>query len=1383
MFRNLFTAIFLSLFIVTKIWAQADHYQFSQLTILNGLSNNQVLSIYQDKKGFMWFGTFSGLNRYDGHKFRVFKHDFHDPNSLSDDFVSAIFAGPNDKMWIQTKQNYNIYDPYTERFERTPKAYLASIGLPDAEIKSIKSDGKGNFWFVYANLGIYKYNEISKQSKHFYNSKGLGSIYSSDVTSLSLNEKGQAWIVYNDGTVDLFEPKLNKVVYRSSILRNANHGKSISYSVFADKDNDLWFFTTSTSLGVYYFNPEKNILKHFDKDGTQGKFRSNIVYNVIQDNKGLIWIGTDHGGITIVDKKDFKVTYLLNQDYNQKSIAQNAIPSLFKDQMGVIWAGTFKKGISYYHENIIKFPQYKHNVLDKNSLPFDDVNRFAEDELGNLWIGTNGGGLLYFDRKQNTYTKYKHDPQNPNSISSDIVVSLLVGHDGKLWIGTYWGGLDCFDGKKFEHFKHDETKPGSISDDRVWKIFEDSSKQLWVGTLAGGLNLFDRSTKTFRHYGPEKKNSITFGYVPALFEDSNKNLWVGGWGIDVLNLITGKFKHFTRNLKNPYSLVQNNVSSIIEDSRKLIWIGTREGLSVYDPSTAKFNNFRKENGLPDNTILGILEDDDNNVWLSTANGISMVKVSRKEGKYLLRFQYFDVSDGLQGKEFNENAAYKTKSGELIFGGANGFNIFKPSKIQITKNKINLVFTDFQVFNKSVKPKESVEGHLLLQKSITETDNIELKHNENAFGIEFAALNFFNSKKLTYHYMMRGFDKKWIDAENDIRKASYTNLNPGNYEFLVRVIDPDVPGSFEDRSLKIQILPPFWKTNLAYLLYFLILSGLLLYIRYRGIQKLKKEFAIEQERAENKHILAAERQDAERIHELDLMKIKFLTNVSHEFRTPISLIMAPADKMLQNAESPDQKHQIQIIKRNAYRLLSLVNQLLDFRKLEVQELKFHGTPGDIVQFIAEIVQSFSDVAEAKQIGFDFDSEVEQYHTEFDHDKIERIIFNLLSNAFKFTQAGGHVTVLLSLKSNTPNTECSILEIKIIDTGIGIPEEKLNKIFERFYQNDVPSSILNQGSGIGLSIVKEFVNIHSGEISVESEVNQGSCFTINLQLKRSKHILNVNNKTAAENSLPVAKKKIDLRKPKILLVEDNEDFRFYLKDSLKDIFSIQDAANGKDGWQKALALHPDLIVSDINMPEMSGTELCRKIKNDVRTAHIPFILLTALSEETEQVKGLELGANDYLTKPFNFEILISKIKNLLILQENFKKTYTKHLQVNLPEIERQSHDEKFIANVLKYVENNIVNPNLSVEELSKQMNMSRVSLYKKILLLTGKSPVEFIRSYRLQKAAQLFEKSQLNVVEVSYEVGFNTPNYFSKSFKTEFKMLPSEYIALLRKKDLN
>jgi signal transduction histidine kinase/ligand-binding sensor domain-containing protein/CheY-like chemotaxis protein/AraC-like DNA-binding protein len=1367
--------------------AQNNQYQFSRLDIASGLSNNQVNCIYKDSRGFMWFGTSSGLNRYDGYKFKIFKSDSQDTTTLSDDFIRDIFEGPDHKLWIRTKNgyNYNIYDPLTEHFNRSPQSYLKSIGLPDALITSIKKDEHGNFWFLYANMGIYLYNPTNKQVRHFYNNgKSQESLYSNDVTAIALNSVGKAWLVYRDGTFDLLDPTLNRVVYRSTLLKNANRAKPVYYLLSVDNENDLWFYSYAPAVGVYFFSPERNTLMPVDK-GTHGSsLKSNIVFNIVQDNKGEIWIATDHGGINLVSKKDFKVSYLLSREDDNKSIGQNSIISLYKDNTGIMWAGTYKKGISYYHEDILKFPLFRHYSSDPKSLSFNDVNRFVEDAAGNLWMGTNGGGLIYFNRKTGTYTDYLHNPKNANSLASDVIVGLCIDHEQKLWIGTYWGGLDCFDGHTFKHYRHDDKDPGSISDDRVWEIIEDSSNRLWVGTLAGGLNRFDRDKQLFYHYGPEQKNSVSSGYIPTIFEDANKNIWIGGYaGIDVLSSKTGKFSNYKHSNKDSNSLIHNNINSITEDSRKLMWIGTREGLSVFDAKSGNFLNFRKENGLPDNAILDAIEDDNHTMWISTPNGLCNVTVKSTATGYFFQFKNFDEADGLQGREFNENAAYKTREGDLVFGGANGFNLFKPSNIHINKNKINLAFTDLQVFNKSVSANEHFNNHVILDRSITETKAFKLHYSENEFSIEFAPLNFFNADKFSLQYIMEGFDKRWLNADNKLRRATYTNLDPGEYTFRVRASNPEAPNNSESIYLKIEILPPFWRSTIAYIFYILLFLVLLFYIRYRGIKKIEAKFAIEEERKDTKRIIETERQDAQRMHELDLMKIKFLTNVSHEFRTPLSLIMAPVDKILNKTESPEQKFQLQIIKRNARRLLNLVNQLLDFRKLENHELKLHTTTADIVGFIKDISTSFTDIAENRKIGFVFDTDIEKIETRFDRDKIERILFNLLSNAFKFTPAGGHVSVILSLiGSYDPESRIQIFEIKVIDTGIGIPTEKLDKVFDRFFQNDVPGSMLNQGSGIGLSIVKEFVKMHGGEISVESALDQGSCFIVRLPLILGKHAFDTGI-SAEDKSLNTEDKKTkrDIKKPTVLIVEDNDDFRFYLKDNLKESFHILEAVNGKEGWQKALALHPDLMVSDINMPEMSGTELCLKIKNDIRTSHIPVILLTALSGETELIRGLETGANDYLNKPFNFEVLSSKIRNLLTLQDNFKKTYTKHVNVNLPDIANQSDDEKFIGNMLDYIERNILNPNLSVEEVSKQMCMSRVSLYKKVLMITGKSPVEFIRSFRLKKAAQLFEKTQLNIAEVSYEVGFNTPNYFAKSFKVEYNILPSEYIANVRKKN--
>jgi signal transduction histidine kinase/ligand-binding sensor domain-containing protein/DNA-binding response OmpR family regulator len=1377
------------LFACARVFAQGSQYQFSQLDISNGLSHNQVNCIYKDSKGFMWFGTMSGLNRYDGYSFKVFKHEANNKNSLIDDFIQNIYEGPDQNLWLATRGGFCIYNPVTEQFSSDTSPWLKALKLPDyANIIKIIKDSHGDFWFVWSNSGIYRFNAASRQTYHYsHNTAPL--LYSNNVADITEDKRGNMWFVYDNGMIEKLDSKFNKITYHTDILSKANDGKAGSYSITIDRDNDLWFYSSNVNTGIYYLNLKTNIFRHIDKESGGARLNSNVINSIVQADDGLIWIATDHGGINLLNKKDFKVTYLLNRPDDAKSLRQNSVV-LYKDNSGIMWAGTFKEGISYYHKSIIKFPLYRHYASDPNSLSFEDVDKFVEDKQGNLWIGTNGGGLIYFNRKTGKYTQYKYNSQNSNSLGNDIIVSLCIDHDQKLWIGTYFGGLDCFDGKTFTHYRHDDKVATSIADDRVWSIMEDSAHRLWIGTFAGGLEIFDRSKKTFYH--PFKQTEIRCPFISSIFEDKDGNIWVGGYyGIDVIVKKTNHVVHYNRNINDANSLKGDNVNSITQDNRGLVWIASREGLSILNFKTGKFTVFVKGNGLPDNSILNILEDNKGAMWLSTSNGLSRIALTTAGKGYNFQFKNFDQTDGLQGREFNVNAALKTKKGELIFGGGHGFNIFDPLGIQPNSDKLKLIFTDFQLFDKSVTANEEINGRVILSEAIPATRSITLNHNENVFTIGFAALNFFNPNKVKYQYMMEGFDKGWLTAGNATRKATYTNLDGGDYIFKVRAANSDGVWNPDYITLKIKILPPFWKSPLAYITYVVLIIGILLLIRRRGIQKIRKQFIAEQEKQEAKLIIEQERQEVKRMHELDEMKIKFLTNVSHEFRTPLSLIMAPVDKMLGNTNDADQKQQLGMVRKNAGRLLNMVNQLLDFRKMEVHELKLQTRPGDIVKFIKDTTLGFTDIADEKSIGFVFDTDVETLMASFDHDKIERILFNLLSNAFKFTPKGGHISVLLNVIHEKSTEECQLLEIKVIDTGIGIPQEKHDKIFERFFQHDVPGSLLNQGSGIGLSITSEFVKMHGGKISVESEPDHGSCFIIQLPLSLQDYLSLTptaidTNDEKEQIVLPTREDRIELKhqltdkKPVVLLVEDNDDFRFYLKDNLKNTFFIIEAPNGKDGWQKALSQHPDIMVSDISMPEMNGIELCKKIKADKRTSHIPVILLTALTGEEEQLKGLEIGANDYMTKPFNFEILLSKIKNLLTLQDTFKRTYKKQMSVQLQDVPVQSEDEKFLRNMVEYIEQNILNYNLSVEELSRQMNMSRVSLYKKVLMITGRSPIEFIRSIRLKKAVQLLADSQMSISQISYEVGFNTPKYFTKLFKEEYNMLPSEYINITRKK---
>jgi len=1387
MFR--FLALISAFLLCNSLFAQENVYQFSHLDISNGLSDNQVNSIYKDQKGFMWFGTTAGLSRYDGHEFKTFQHNSKDSTSLPDGYIVKIFAGPGKELWIKSNRGFSIYDPLTEKFERFQNKRFEKYKIPGGYLREIKTNNRGKFYFYIENQGIFCYDAITDASISYAPKSGVVNALSSDLISDFVDDlKGNLWVIYVNGILEKFNLKQQKVTSRYFDVNKhlGDQGNYFNVRLSLDAEGNVFIYSPGDLFGLYYLNVASNKFRYFGKKQDHSGLSSKNVSSVLEGGNGEIWIGTDHGGINILDKRTNTFSYILSKEEDLRALGDNSIASLYKDNNGVIWIGTSKKGIYYYHKSIYKFPGNQY--LTGNNPLQKDLSAFAEDKKGNLWIGTNGSGLIHLNRSTGEIKTYRNNPKNDNSLSNDIVVSLCIDHAGVLWIGTFLGGLNSFDGQKFTHFKH-TAEPSSLSDNRIYALLEDSSNRLWVGTLNGGLDLFDRSTKKFKHFNPSVKNTLNAYGISCLYEDKNKNIWIGTTaGVNILDHKTARFKQLVHDGKDENSLILNDVSSIIEDGRGWIWIGTREGISIYNPVTGKFNNLNESTGLPENSVFALLEDEQHKIWYGSRKGLYKISVAAEGETYRFQYSRYNKSDGLQGTQFNFNAAYKTKANELIFGGPNGLNIFRASQIQNTQFPSALVITELEVFYHKVHVGENVNGRIILPESITTLTDLTLTYKENIFSLQFALLNYIAPNKITYKYNLEGFDDRWLPVPSEIRKATFTNLDPGEYTFHVKAFNESDTIPLAESKLKITILPPFWRTTWAYILYVLAIGFLLLVIRSRGVSKLRREFALVQERTQAWQLREQDRKEAERLRELDLLKIKFLTNLSHEFRTPISLILAPVDKLLLEAKEKDRYGQLSMIKRNARRLLNLVNQLLDFRKMEEQELQLNRSDGEIVSFIRDATESFYDLAERKQIKLTFKSAIDNLYVSYDQDKVERILFNLLSNAFKFTPSGGNVSVELQTLPNRTADGKVLLELKVIDSGIGIPKDKQENIFERFFQNETSASILNQGSGIGLSITKEFVKMHGGEITVESEPGLGSCFTVHLHIAPAS-LAALEQKDAEcanwpdhgrsdkknEGKESTGERLRTKNAPVILLVEDNEDFRFYLKDNLRVFYKIEEASNGKEGWQKALALHPDLIVSDISMPEMNGNELCEKIKSDERTKHIPIILLTALTTEEEQLKGLETGANDYMTKPFNFEILHSKMKNLLILHQTFKRTYTRQINISSPEMEIESDDAKFLNAALLYIEENLHNPQLSVEDLSRHIAMSRVSLYKKCLKVTGKTPVDFIRSVKLEKAAVLLEKSNKTIAEICYMVGFSTPNYFAKSFKAKYNVLPSEYIA--------
>jgi signal transduction histidine kinase/ligand-binding sensor domain-containing protein/DNA-binding response OmpR family regulator len=1351
------------------VFAQSEHYNFYKLDTYTGLSHNQVNTILKDQDGFVWFGTMSGLNRYDGYSCRVFRKNYTDSASLLDNNILSLYELPNRKIWVLTMGGACIYNSATEKFDADDDGYLQSIGLPSGLMANIVKGNNGRYWFLYDNADLYLYSDTDKKAKPFTKKQDLND--PGKITSIKETKDGKLWLVYQNGFLQEYDIDSKKIIASSTAFQNLNKGNG-SHRLFIDNDGDIWLW--SLNNGVFLFQPRNNSVKQFNEKSFPFKLNTNLVTHVVQDNKGLIWVATDHGGVNLIDKKDkCSISHLLHDPKNPRSLGQNSITAMYRDDNGIIWLGTYKQGVSFSNSNIVLFPLYRHQESNAKSLPYDDVNRFVEDRFGNIWIGTNGGGLIFFDRKLKTFKQYLHDPHNKNSLSNNVIVSLCIDHANVLWIGTYFGGLNSFDGRQFTHYRHSDSDSSSLANDNVWEIFEDRDRNLWIGTLGGGLDLFDRATNRFKHkqYQGDLPNPFPFNYISCMLQDKKGNVWVGTSGGIVVFEKDKTTQVFYRRAEGKNDLSNSSVICLLEDSKGRIWAGTREGLNLFNEQSKRFQSFTTSDGLPDNMILNMLEDSRQTLWLSTPNGLC--NVIPKQDKSGLSFSVinYDETNNLQNREFNDNAALRTRAGELIFGGPFGFNIIDPAAIQQPVYRPAIIFTGLQILNNSVEPGELINNRVLLQQSLSQLQHIDLKYKENVFSVEFTALDFGHSARNKYAYMLEGFNADWLYVDGTHRRVTYTNLNPGHYTLKVKVLSADGVWS-GIKTLQLNIEPPFWRTTMAYVIYTLIVAGLFVLIRRITLDRIHMRYEVQQQRRE-----------AERAHALEQLKTKFFTNVSHEFRTPLSLIMAPLDKIIKQATDEEQKKQLNLVQRNAKRLLNLVNQLLDFRKMEVQEMKLHPSIGDIIRFSKDISHSFMDIAEKKHIQFSYSSNIDSLEIYFDKDKVEKILFNLLSNAFKYTRDNGMVRINLVYNQPVDNGSDGSIAIEVKDTGIGIPADKHDRIFERFFQTDVPESMVNQGTGIGLAITKEFVRLHNGIITVKSEPEKGTCFTVLLPARKVYELptRTVTNPIPAadaaqlvlEESQKGGKKKI------IMIVEDNEDLRFYLKDNLKGQYHVEEATNGKEGWEKIKLLNPDLVVSDIMMPVMDGIELARKIKTEMLTAHIPVVLLTAMGSEEKQLEGLKVGVNDYITKPFTFEILASRIRNLIAQQTLLQKRFQKQIEVNPAEVTVTSVDEKFLQQALEVVEKHMDNPEFSVEDFSREMFMNRTTLYRKIHSLTGKSPLEFIRSIRLKRAARLLDKSGLTVAEIAYEVGFNTPRIFTKFFKEEFKMTPSQYVV--NKKD--
>ncbi len=1379
-----------------SLHAQTEELRFEGLTVEQGLSANSILSTLQDSRGFLWIGTMDGLNRYDGYKFTVYKNIIGDSTSISENMIRSMYEDKAGTLWIGTwGGGLNKFDREKEKFTHFKHDSTNPNSLSHDAVISICEDNLGYLW-VGTGGGLNKLNRKNKQFTHYtYNPDDTSSISDNKILSLYKDGNDILWIGTAGGLNKLqlnnkqeTPPDNNSSVIdneKSSptfirYMHNPNDVTSLSnnvvVSIYEDNFGILWIGTHGGGLNKFDRENEK-FTRYINEPQNGSTISGNNVYSIYEDNSGDLWFGTYGNGLNKFNRATEEFIHYAYDPNNPTSINDNGIFSICQDDCGILWFGTWGGLNNYYkRKNIIT---YKYIPGDPKSLSDNQVSVIFEDKLGVTWIGTVNGGLNRLDGKSKGFTHFIHDPNNPYSISNNSINSICEDESGMLWIGTDGGGINKFDRKtnKFYSYSSDPDDPSSLSNNQVYQIFADHNGDIWIGARGGGLNKFDKENERFIRYtyNPDDPNGLGNDLVFAMFEDKRGVFWIGtyGGGLNKFNRETNTFTRYLHSSDNPTSLSNNNVSKIYEDKKGVLWVGTQGGgLNKFNREKNQFKHYTQVDGLPNEVIYGILEDDIGNLWISTNNGLSKFNPNTET------FRNYDVKDGLQSNEFNMGA-FKSKNGAMYFGGNNGVNVFYPDNIKDNTQIPKIVITDFQLFHRSVPVGyDEFNNRSILEKSIMETKEIEINYEDNIISFEFTALDFHAPEKNRYAYIMEGFEEDWNYTDASRRFVTYTNLDPGEYYFKVKGSNNDGVWNEEGTSLRIILTPPWWATWWSYILYGVFAIGLFSALTrfYLNRQRLR-------------HQLELEHEHSEKLEEVDQIKSRFFANISHEFRTPLTLILGPSESIITETLDEKTKKKAGSIKRNANRLLNLINQLLDLSKLEAGRLKLETSFSNIVTFVKGVAMSFESLAERKDIILKVKSSNDEIGLYFDKEKMEKVFTNLLSNAFKFTPGGSKITI------SVKETENNSVEIKVKDSGIGIPEKELPKLFDRFYQVDNSRTRERGGTGLGLALTKELVELHLGSIKVESEEKKETVVTITLPLGKE-HLLPeeivVVDETPEEGkilveleeegestSLQVDKplpEEIAKDKTIILIVEDNAEVRDYIKDSLESEYFIVEATNGEQGLRKAENIIPDLIISDIMMPKMDGNELTRRLKNDERTSHIPIILLTAKSEQESKLEGLETGAEAYLTKPFDTKELQIRIKNLINLRRKLQQKYSSDkIVTTMGELKKVSGlDEKFMKKAMEVIEKHISEETFSIEDFGKEVGMSRMQIHRKLKALTGKSASHYIRSVKLFKAKEMIGKHETTISEIAYSLGFSSPAYFTRCFKEEYGHPPSDLV---------
>ncbi|WP_299430066.1 hybrid sensor histidine kinase/response regulator transcription factor [uncultured Maribacter sp.] len=1359
MLKQVFNLFFL--FYVCLGFAQIERntYHFKHLNTSDGLSQSSVIAIEQDKLGRMWLGTRDGLNLYDGKEFTIYRNINSDSTSISNSDILSIKEDSSGYIWVGTYNGLNRYDPVKDSFKRFYH-FNDKTSLCNNTIWAIEELSNGEIWIgTSKGISIYDKNNDNFINVYTSSSKAKGDdLPSNYVLSIKEAKNGTVWIGTSKGLFKVIGTKDSS--YDFTVFKPAaTDQKLYIQDISACDENTLCIGTKNMGLLKFDLISER-FLPSENTDNED-------VRAVEAGDNGMLWVGSSNG-ITLFDKYD-NAKSIKYEPSNRNSLSHNYIKSIYKDKKGSIWIGSYYGGVDIWDISNANFINYTEN-FGKKRLGHKVVSSIVNDDNGNLYFGTEGGGFTIFNEKQKT-TNYINTT-NSNLLQSDNVKSLML-EDGILWIGTFNKGVKTYNiqNKRFENNLVSNQLKNLLGKTGVYTIKKGINQDVWLGTFGYGLIKYNTKDKTITEFGhiTNIKNSLSSNRVRSILVDKNSNIWIGTQS--GLNLLPHSEKGYsntnvTRFFYDNETDSGDDILFIYQDSNGVIWLSIRaKGLYCYDGR--KFKNVKLGLNNQITSIYSILEGEDNTLLMSSNQGI--LKYNIPEGTFVV----YTKKDGIVGNEFSSGAALKKGKSKFYFGGPEGVSYFDASKLARNSYVPQVILTNLKIKNSSVSVGEE---NGVLSQSMPFTKEIILDYDKANFSIDYSIPNFINPESNQYKYRLVGLEDNWVVT--NLTRANYTIQKPGEYIFEVKGANNDRLWNSKPTSLVIIVKPAPWLSSWAFLLYALfILIGLL------GLYNIIKS------KTKLKHKLELEHLENERNQEINDAKLRFFTNISHEFRTPLTLITGPLQQLLENYKGSRIVYKkLLVIESNANHLLQLINRLMDFRKLEHKKYSLAVAEGNLVKFLREIFLSFSEFAKVNNYTYSFETSHDEILVFYDRSKLEQVFYNLISNAFKYTPANGSIEIVVRKEKQS-------VKIEVIDSGPGIPKKYKNKVFERFFE--IPeyitdNTVQSTGTGIGLSIAKSIIELHKGYISFKNREEKGSVFIVELKLG-SAHIHNeeiiqdfkfsddvglytsqLSNVLPEKPFLNSETIILDKERDVVLVVEDNVPLRRFIKDLLKDSYNILEANNGKEAMVTALKYVPSLIISDVIMPEMVGTELCAKIKENIKTSHIPVVLLTSRTSLLYKYEGLESGADDYISKPFNIKEFKLRVKNLIDSSSRMRAKFSIDQNFAPNDIAISSLDEQLFKKALFIVEENISNNQFDIITFTTELGISRTLLFTKIKAWTNFTPNEFIQEIRMKRAAQLLEKGSLNVSEISYMVGFKNPKYFSKCFQKKYGLSPSSYI---------